>query len=224
MQTPSISLRGWHHPQFYSHRRVAESKANSRWRPELPRYLSLIKLTRLKSSSTGLQAAPPRAWCSSHPYPWPQTSFAKMGADAMSCPSHGWGDSSSIMPRVPGRGKHATQHPAAVVASSKMRGFFPLPTATGNTNKWSSHHKGWAGLKNDLPPDTHFCMTMESWKTVWYRRKHFVLPEAAKTSRSESLGNVGTNGGFPKMHKKSSSQQTTVLHLKRSHIGEKKIT
>lgn len=39
---------------------------------------------------------------------------------------------SSIMPRVPGRGKDATQPPAAAATSSKMRFFplFPHPLAT----------------------------------------------------------------------------------------------
>lgn len=139
-----ISLWGWHHPQFYSHRRIAESKANSKWRLELLQYLSLIKMTCLKSISPELQAAPSRAQCFSYRSIWSQTCFAKMVADAMCCPSHGWGDLSSIMPKGRGRGKHTMESPAAVETSSKMRGFSLFHTHWQQTNDLPIRRAGQA--------------------------------------------------------------------------------
>lgn len=196
---------GWHHPQFYRHR-IAESKANSKSRLELPQYLSPMKITCLKSSSPGLQAAPPRAQCSSYPSAWSQTRFAKMGADAMSCPGHGWGDSSSVMPKGWGRGKHTMESPAAAETSSKMREFSLFHTHWQQTNDLPIRRAGQAWK---MTSHRHtFLHYNGKLKTFWYWRKHFVLLASVKISRLESPGNAGTNACFPKMHEKSPSQQT----------------
>lgn len=72
------SLRGWHHPQFYNHRRIVENKTNSRRRLQLPQYLRHKNHLYLKSSSSGLQAAPLRARHPSHPSSGSQISFPEM--------------------------------------------------------------------------------------------------------------------------------------------------
>lgn len=93
----------------------------------------------------------------------------------------------------------------------------------GLTRWWSSHQKGWAGLKNGLPLKMLFLCHNAKIKIVLLSKKTFCSArDSVKISRSESLGNVSTNGHFPKVNNLASvwqkkSQLQSTASKKESH-------
>lgn len=124
----------------------------------------------------------------------------------MSCPGHGWGDSSSIMPKGQGRGKHTMESPAAAATSSRMREFSLFHTHWQQTNDLPIRKAGQAWkITSHRHTFLHHNGKLEN---ILILKKTFCSTRGCEDLRLESPGNVGTNACFPKMHEKSSSQQT----------------
>lgn len=88
--------------------------------------------------------------------------------------------------------------------------FASLPTPSGSQDDDLPIKRAGQAWKMASHPKRFFCATMRRWKLFCCWRKHFVLPETLKISRSESLGNVSTNGHFPKMNNLASVWQKNL--------------